>query len=220
MSSIDRVFSFYIVAYIGFFFLGIIYHVSQLVDIFQTGGVENVRFLYVFGISALMSFLLFYGLKEFSDCSEHSSACKSILYEYVLSSNPDERSTAFFQEVRFLGCDCIKLSAMFTFPSLSSGQLCNTGFAQQACHLHAFWSNQPQQKFSRSHGFGHLFLCGSISPIYSKTQVATSPPRKINRLKAKVKRAKSLPTPYWQLAVSSAAGGVLLGSFLCLLKTL
>ena len=102
VSSIDSVFAFYIVAFIGFLFFGIIYFVSQIVDMIQTGGVENARFMSISGLAFLMLLILFYGLKEFTEISICSAKSKSILYSYVLDTKPEERSTEFFEEVSFL----------------------------------------------------------------------------------------------------------------------
>lgn len=102
VQNIDRVFAFYIVVYIGFFFVGIIYFVSQIVDTLKAGGVENLQFMSMLGLAFLMILFLFYGLKEFTDVHEHSCLTKSILYDYVLNTKPEERSTKFFEEVCLL----------------------------------------------------------------------------------------------------------------------
>lgn len=104
VKSIDRVFSFFIVVYVGFFFLTIIYFANQTVMAFKHEPTENVQLLSMFGLTILMFTFLFYALKEFSDVHEHSSETKSILFDYVLNMKPEQRTTQFFEEVRCCCC--------------------------------------------------------------------------------------------------------------------
>ncbi|KAH7636822.1 hypothetical protein HUG17_7028 [Dermatophagoides farinae] len=97
--KIDDSFSFYIPVFIGFLFFGIIYFVSQTINIVESGvNGESVQFLSAACLAFLMSLILFYGLKELSDVHQLSSMTKSILYSYVLNTKPQDRSTKFFEE--------------------------------------------------------------------------------------------------------------------------
>ncbi|KAJ6221535.1 hypothetical protein RDWZM_000080 [Blomia tropicalis] len=114
VKSIDRVFSFFIVVYVGFFFLTIIYFANQTVMAFKHEPTENVQLLSMFGLTILMFTFLFYALKEFSDVHEHSSETKSILFDYVLNMKPEQRTTQFFEEINFVAQGLFNKPASFT----------------------------------------------------------------------------------------------------------
>lgn len=111
---IDRVFAFYFVTFIGMLFFGIIVYISELVDMFLIGQIENAHFMRMFGLITLMAFILFYGLKEFSNVYEESSDTKTIIFDYVLTCKPEDRSTQFFEEVNFVTQGLLSKSACFT----------------------------------------------------------------------------------------------------------
>lgn len=96
---IDHVFAFYNITFIGLLFFGIIVYISEFVDIFLLGQIENSHFMKISGLILIMAFILFYGLKEFSNVNEESSCTKSIIYDYVLNAKPEDRTTQFFEEV-------------------------------------------------------------------------------------------------------------------------
>ena len=100
MQSIDRAFAFYIAIYIGFFFLAIIFFVSRTLNVFKEETIGKGQLFSVSGLAFLAMLFLFYALKEFALIHELSSATKSTLYEYVLNTKPEERTTKFFEEVR------------------------------------------------------------------------------------------------------------------------
>ncbi|KAH9416024.1 hypothetical protein DERP_000520 [Dermatophagoides pteronyssinus] len=113
--KIDDSFAFYLPVFIGFLFFGIIYFVSQTINIVKSGvNGESAQFLSTACLSFLMSLILFYGLKELSDIHQLSSMTKLILYDYVLDTKPQDRSTKFFEEINFVANGLLSNQATFT----------------------------------------------------------------------------------------------------------
>lgn len=101
-SRVDLIFSMsgYLPIYIGTLTWGIIYFCSKLIDRLNSlKDMESVAFLEMSGLVVVLVALLFYSFKELTDVYEYSSATKSILYDYVLNTKPEVRSTVFFEEV-------------------------------------------------------------------------------------------------------------------------
>lgn len=102
---VDLIFSMsgYLPIYIGTLMWGIVYFCSKLIDKFNSlKEIESVAFFEMFGLVFLFILLLFYSFKELTDVYEYSSSTKSILYDYVLNTKPEARSTVFFEEVSFV----------------------------------------------------------------------------------------------------------------------
>lgn len=75
---------------------------SRTIDVLKIGHVESSEFAWNIGAAGVHVLALFYGLKELTDVHDLSLSTKSLLFDYVLETKPEERSTAFFEEVGFI----------------------------------------------------------------------------------------------------------------------
>ncbi|KAF7490656.1 hypothetical protein SSS_05310 [Sarcoptes scabiei] len=111
---IDQAFSFYMAIFIGFLFFAIIFFVSKTLDQLKTGHGESVRFVSMLFFSILLIIILLYGVNELSNVHHLSARTQSILFDHVLITRPDQRSTLFYEEINFVVNGLLSNPASFT----------------------------------------------------------------------------------------------------------
>ncbi|KAI7692803.1 hypothetical protein SSS_05310 [Sarcoptes scabiei] len=100
--------------FIGFLFFAIIFFVSKTLDQLKTGHGESVRFVSMLFFSILLIIILLYGVNELSNVHHLSARTQSILFDHVLITRPDQRSTLFYEEINFVVNGLLSNPASFT----------------------------------------------------------------------------------------------------------
>jgi len=81
-------------------FFGIVTEIEEVLSLFSAEEKPNVLdILLTIALVVLMLFSLFYTLKQTSDVNADSAEAKSLLYQYVLSTDPEDRTAVYYEEV-------------------------------------------------------------------------------------------------------------------------
>ena len=81
-------------------FFGIVTEVEECIAMFSADAKRTVQeVIQTIVIIGLMLFSLFYTIKQTSDVTDNSAQTKSLLYDYVLSTNPEDRTAIYYEEV-------------------------------------------------------------------------------------------------------------------------
>lgn len=96
--KIDWAFFCYLPVFIGVLFFAIIYYSSRSFDSLRSGN-PGSEFIINALLLLVSTLILFYGLRELSEINVHSSETKTILYEYLMNVNPEDRTTTIYEEV-------------------------------------------------------------------------------------------------------------------------
>ena len=98
--KIDEVFNIFIFGYFVLLFFGIVTEIEEVLSLFSAEEKPNVLdILLTIALVVLMLFSLFYTLKQTSDVNADSAEAKSLLYQYVLSTDPEDRTAVYYEEV-------------------------------------------------------------------------------------------------------------------------
>ena len=103
VQSIDEIFNVFIFGYFVLLFFGIVTEVEYLLSIVSLNADIPVRDVLRKGILvALMFFLLFYTNKQTADVTNNSALTKTLLYDYVLSTNPEDITDIYNKKVTLI----------------------------------------------------------------------------------------------------------------------
>ena len=100
VKKIDEIFNVFIFGYFVLLFFGIVTEVEECIGMFGPDANKTVQeVVLTITFIGLMLFSLFYTIKQTSDVTDNSAYTKNLLYEYVLSTNPEDRTAIYYEEV-------------------------------------------------------------------------------------------------------------------------
>lgn len=99
VSKTDDIFNILVFGFFAVLLFGTVTRIENVIYLFgsedKTVTDIALSLLYI----GLMLFALFYTIKETSDINDHSSQTKQLLYDYILSTDPQQRNSEFNEEV-------------------------------------------------------------------------------------------------------------------------
>ncbi|CAG2112015.1 unnamed protein product [Medioppia subpectinata] len=102
VKKIDEVFNIFIFGYFVLLFFGIVTEIEEVMSLFSHDEKNILKILMTCAFVILMVFSMFYTLKQTSDVNDDSAETKSLLYQYVLSTNPEDRTAVYFEEFQLM----------------------------------------------------------------------------------------------------------------------
>ena len=100
VKTIDEIFNVFIFGYFVLLFFGIVTEVEDVMSIVSQNNDITVKdVLWTGTLVVVMFFSLFYTIKQTADVTDNSALTKSLLYDYVLSTNPEDRTAIYYEEV-------------------------------------------------------------------------------------------------------------------------
>ncbi|XP_054162556.1 uncharacterized protein LOC128960485 [Oppia nitens] len=100
VSKIDEIFNIFIFGYFVLLFFGIVVEIEEVLRHFKEDNLKNGLFACAF--VAIMMFSLFYTIKQTADVNENSMNTKNLLYKYVLSTKPEDRTAIYYEEFQLM----------------------------------------------------------------------------------------------------------------------
>ncbi len=99
VTKIDDIFNVFIFCYFALLFFGIVIQIENVNAIFEGSDKKVSQVILSLLYIGLMLFALFYTIKQTSSVNDQSSTTKHLLYEYVLSTDPKDRESDYYEEV-------------------------------------------------------------------------------------------------------------------------
>ena len=100
VNNIDHIFNVFIFGYFVLLFFGIVTQVEDVMSIFSKRDEIPVKdVLWTTTLVTVMLFSLFYTIKQTTNVTDNSAQTKSLLYDYVLSTNPEDIPDVYNKKV-------------------------------------------------------------------------------------------------------------------------
>ncbi|XP_054152647.1 uncharacterized protein LOC128951424 [Oppia nitens] len=116
VDKIDQIFNGFIFAYFVFLFFGIIVEIGDLLALFNNNAnnTDKSQVISTLIVITLMLFSMFYTIKQTSDVTDQSMNTGKYLFEYVLATDPSDRSQLYTNEMQLIASGLLSNSANLT----------------------------------------------------------------------------------------------------------
>ncbi|CAG2116247.1 unnamed protein product [Medioppia subpectinata] len=118
VKKIDEIFNIFIFGYFVLLFFGIVTEIQEVMSLFSHDEKNILKIVITLAFVILMVFSMFYTLKQTSDVNDDSAQTKSLLYQYVLSTDPEERTAVYFQQLQLMIAGLLAHTANLTLLGL------------------------------------------------------------------------------------------------------